>query len=199
MTIDVNVKQLDNEFLEDIDEIIEDTMVQIFIVHPSTLEEIELVKDEAMQHNSIFYTVPYRLKESASQKCVGYKIDDNDLIDVAQFKDKVVFIDEADLTHEMTKKLKDPFQKGIILNPTSDHQELKHFLLSFGVDTLDHFDSEKLSEISMDRLVLQSGYPDNDFETLHETAKMISDVMFRPEHSIIARATKSALELFGLR
>ena len=199
MIIDVNLKQLDSEFLEDIDEIIEDTMVQIFVVHPSTQEEIESVKDEAEQHNSIFYTVPYRFRDDASHKCLGYKVGANDLVETEPFKEKVVFIEEADLTSKMITKLQDQSVKGIILNSTSEHQELEHFLLSFGVDTLDHFDTEKLSELSMDRLVLQSGYPDNDFETLPETAKKISDVMFRPEHSIIARATKSTLELFGLR
>ena len=199
MTIDVNVKQLDSRFLEEIDEIIEDTMVQIFVVHPSTLEEIESVKSEAMEHNSIYYSVPYRLKESASQKCVGYKLDADDLIDIKALKDKVVFIDEADLTPEMVTKMKDTSLKGIILNPTSKHEELEHFLLSFGADTLDHFDHEVLGKLSMDRLVLQSAYPKNDFDTLYETAKKISDVMFRPEHSIIARATKSSLALFGLR
>lgn len=199
MTIDVNVKQLDDEFLDDIDEIIEDTMVQIFIVHPSTQEEIESVKEEAMQHNSIFYTVPYRLKESASEKCVGYTLDADDSIDIEKLKEKVVLIDEADLTQELISKMKDPSLRGIILNPTSEHQELEHFLLSFGMDTCNHFDDEVLSTLSMDRLVLQSGYPDYNFESLHETAKKISDIMFRPEHSIIARATKSSLELFGLR
>lgn len=199
MTIDVNVKQLDQPFLEDIDEIMEDTMVQIFIVHPSTPEEIETVKDEAMQHNSIFYTVPYTLRDTASQKCIGYTVDANDSLDIELLKDKVMFIDEADLTPELRTKLQDPSMKGIILNPTSEHQDLEHFLLSFGPDTLDHYDAEVLSQLSMDRLALQSGYPDHGFETLDETAKKISDIMFRPEHSIIARATKSALALFGLR
>lgn len=198
MTIDVNVKQLDNTFLEDIDEIMEDTMVQIFIVHPSTQEEIETVKNEAMQHNSIFYTVPYTLRETASQKCIGYKLDANDLVDIELLKDKVIFIDEADLTPELRTKMQDRSMKGIILNPTSEHQELEHFLLSLGPNTLNHFDAQLLSNLPMDRLVLQSGYPDNDFESLDETAKKISDIMFRPEHSIIARATKSSLELFGL-
>jgi hypothetical protein len=199
MTIDVNVKELDHTFLDDIDEIIEDTMVQIFIVHPSTQEEIERVKDEAMQHNSIFYTVPYTLRETASDKCIGYKLDTDDLSDIELLKDKVVFVEEADLTEELRTKMQDPTMKGIILNPTSENKELEHFLLSFGPNTLDHFDAELLSGLSMDRLALQSGYPENDFETLYETAKKISDIMFRPEHSIIARATKSSLELFGLR
>jgi hypothetical protein len=199
MTIDVNVKELDHTFLDDIDEIIEDTMVQIFIVHPSTQEEIERVKDEAMQHNSIFYTVPYTLRESASDKCIGYKLDTDDLSDIELLKDKVVFVEESDLTEELRTKMQDPSMKGIILNPTSENKELGHFLLSFGPNTLDHFDAELLSGLSMDRLALQSGYPENDFETLYETAKKISDIMFRPEHSIIARATKSSLELFGLR
>ena len=199
MTIDVNVKQLDQPFLDDIDEIMEDTMIQIFIVHPSTPEEIARVKDEAMQHNSIFYTVPYALRETASQKCIGYTIDANDSLDIELLKDKVMFIDEADLTPELRTKLQDPSMKGIILNPTSEHQDLEHFLLSFGPETLDHFDAEVLSKLSMDRLALQSGYPDHGFETLDATAKKISDIMFRPEHSIIARATKSALALLGLR
>lgn len=199
MTIDVNVKQLDHTFLEEIDEIIEDTMVQIFIVHPSTQEEIETVKNEAIQHNSIFYTVPYTLRGTASQKCIGYTLGANDLIEIELLKDKVIFIDEADLTPELRIKMQDPSMKGIILNPTSEHQELEHFLLSFGPNTLNHFDAELLSKLSMDRLVLQSGYPDHGFETLDETAKNISDIMFRPEHSIIDRATKSSLALFGLR
>jgi hypothetical protein len=199
MTIDVNVTELDSEFLEDIDEIIEDTMVQIFVVHPVTEEEIESVKHEAMQHNAIFYTVPYRMKEHAVEKCIGYTLKRTDEIDVADLKDKVVFIDEPELTQDLVTKLQNPSIRGIILEPTSAHEELENFLLSFGMDTFDHFDAEILGKLSMDRLVLQSAYPQNSFETLHTTAKKISDVMFRPEHSIIARATKSSLELFGLR
>jgi hypothetical protein len=199
MTIDVNVTALDSEFLEDIDEIIEDTMVQIFVVHPTSEEEIASVKEEAMEHNAIFYTVPYGLKESAGDKCVGYTLNQADNIETEELKGKVVFIEEAELTEELVTKLQDPAMKGIILNPTSAHENLENFLLSFGVNTFEHFDAEILNKLSMDRLVLQSSYPQNSFETLHNTAKKISDIMFRPEHSIIARATKSSLELFGLR
>jgi len=199
MTVDVNVKQIDSSFLEDIEEIIEDTMIQIFVVHPSTLDEIEAVKHESMQHNSIFYTVPYSLKETAEQKCIGLRLNNSDPIDTDEIKDKVVFIDEADLTPQLISKILNPSIKGIILNATSEHEELGHFLLSFDTNSINNFNIEALSKLSMDRLALQSNYPDNEFETLHDTAKKISDIMFRPEHSIIARATKSSLDLFGLR
>ena len=51
----------------------------------------------------------------------------------------------------------------------------------------------------MDRIVLQSGYPDYGFEQIFDTAKRISDVMFRPEQSIIANATRNALSLLGFK
>jgi hypothetical protein len=53
--------------------------------------------------------------------------------------------------------------------------------------------------MNMDRIVLQSGYPEHGFETIFGAVKVISDAMFRPEQSIVARATKSSLELLGFR
>ena len=41
MTIDVNLCNADEAFLADIEEIMEDTMVQMFILHPKTISEIE--------------------------------------------------------------------------------------------------------------------------------------------------------------
>jgi hypothetical protein len=49
----------------------------------------------------------------------------------------------------------------------------------------------------MEKLVMQSGYPEYGFEEIFETSKAISDVMFRPDPSILAAATKSALTLLG--
>lgn len=199
MTIDVHVKRLDEIFPEEIDEIMEDTMVQLFVVHPATEQEIESVQQEAMRHNGIYYTMPYRLRELSAQKCIGYKIGPDDRIDPDIPEQKAIFVDESDLTPQLEAQLREASLQGIILNPTRIHPKLKHFLLSFGSETLEHFDAEAVASLTMDALVLESGYPDHGFTSLYDTAKKISDIMFRPEQSIIARSTQSALKLFGLR
>ncbi|MGE4473274.1 MAG: hypothetical protein AB7D20_10790, partial [Sulfuricurvum sp.] len=85
------------------------------------------------------------------------------------------------------------------LNATSANNALENFYVSLGAGTIGSFDTETLSALSMDRIVLQSNYPDHGFDEIFSTVKVISDAMFRPEQSIIARATKSSLELFGFR
>ncbi len=199
MTIDVEVKKLDEAFLDDIDEIMEDTMVQLFIVHPKTAEEVEEVQEEAQSHNSIFYALPTSLHTMEESKCIGYSVTDPAELDGILGKGKIIFIDERDLSDPIIEKLQDTALKGIILNATSSHPELEHFHLALGPESVKTFDSEMLNALSMDRIVLKSGYPEFGFDTLMETAKTISDAMFRPEQSIIARATKSTLELCNLR
>ena len=58
---------------------------------------------------------------------------------------------------------------------------------------------ESMEDTMVQKLVLQSGYPDFGFEGIFETSKAISDVMFRPDQSIIAEATKNSLLLFGFK
>lgn len=199
MTIDVNLQQLNEEFLEDIDEIMEDTMVQLFVVHPMNQEEITAVQQSAALYNSIYYTVPYKLRDFASEKCLGFTLQCDDTIDSVSLQKKVFFIEEKELTTQLQIQLQNNSTEGIILHPTHEHPELENFFLCFTPTTLEYFDNESIATLSMDKLVLGSDYPAYGFETLYDTAKKISDIMFRPEQSIIARATKSTLELFKLR
>ncbi len=193
MTVDVNLKKIDDYFIEEIDEIMEDTMVQLFVTHPQSEDEIARVQEHANDLDALFYTVPLKLRNLADANCVGYSVTCNDNLDAES--DKPLFIDEAELT------CKEKLQKhrGIILNATQPHDDLEHFFISIGPATIDVFDNDALNQLSMDTLVLQSDYPAHGFEMMFQTAKKISDAMFRPEQSIIARATKSTLVLLGFK
>ncbi len=197
MTIDINVTILDENFFDDIDDIMEDTMVQMFILHPKDQVALETAKEQAAEHSAVFYSVPLDLIAEADDNCIGINLNASSILDSSNVAGKTLFIDENDLNDTTIQALSDKTVKGVILNATNPHPELEHLHLSIGPDTVKQFGAEALNTLSMDRFLLQSGYPDNDFEAIYTTVKTISDAMFRPEQSLVARATKHSLQLLG--
>lgn len=199
MTVDVNVRAADEAFLDNIDEIIEDTMVQIFILQPRDLDELETAKEQADEYGSIFYCAPLSIYDEIDSNCVGFFVDNIHALKAVENSDKPIFVEESQLDDNMLKTLSTGTFRGIILNATTAHEELQKFYLAVGPGNVGDFDADILAKLPMERLVLQSSYPDYGFEEIFETSKAISDVMFRPDMSIIAAATKSSLELLGFK
>ncbi|MCK9373016.1 MAG: hypothetical protein M0P91_07445 [Sulfuricurvum sp.] len=197
MTIDVNLYRADAEFIDNLEDIIEESMVQMFILHPSSLVEIDETKALAEEYGSLFYSVPLHLRAKADNRCVAFSIKSEEDGGLLPISDKPVVIDESVLNEGLIALLGEC--RGIILNATQEYPALPNFLLAMGAGNVGAFDTEVLSAMSMDQIVLQSTYPDHGFEGITECVKVISNAMFRPEQSIIARATKSSLELFGFR
>lgn len=197
MTIDVNLNRADEEFIDNIDEIIEESMVQMFILHPATLDEVNETKELADEYDCLFYSLPLYLREQADSHCVAYSIKGDADSALLSFADKAIIVDESVLNESLIASLGE--HQGIILNATKEYPSLSAFLLAMGEGNVEKFDTDTLNKMSMDRLVLQSTYPSYGFEGITRTVKVISDAMLRPEQSIIARATKSSLELLGFR
>jgi hypothetical protein len=197
MTVDVNVLEADDTLLDDFEEIMDDTMVQLFILQPRSAEALEAAK-AATSENALFYAAPLSLKAQGDANCVGYFLDDPVLLDDAD-PETPLFIDGGALDTPLLQRLAEGGFRGIILDASAPCPELKRFYLAIGPGTVDDFDPEALAELGMDRIVLQSGYPEYGFEHIHTTAKRISDQMFRPEQSIIANATRNALTLLGFK
>lgn len=197
MTIDVNLKHADEEFFDNLDDIIEDTMVQMFILHPKTSEEVEQAKSRSAEVGSLFYSVPLSLHDMGDENCVAFSVSSAADKALLPASGKPLIIDEIDLDDATAAMLSG--SKGIILNATHEYPALEGFLLSIGASNVKAFESGVLAGLDMDRIVLHSGYPEYGFEEIFGAVKVISDAMFRPEQSIIARATKSSLELFGFR
>ncbi|MDD5717672.1 MAG: hypothetical protein PHW64_07690 [Sulfuricurvum sp.] len=197
MTIDVNLCRADEAFFDNLEDIMEDSMVQMFILHPKSVSEIAQTKAIAARYGSIFYSLPLHLHDEADENCVAFSILNDQDSAFLPVSGKPIIIDESVLNTATGLALEGC--RGIILNATEEHSRLGNFLLAFGIENVAKFDTETLSSLSMDRIVLQSNYPHHDFDEITDTVKVISDAMFRPEQSIIARATKSSLELFGFR
>ena len=86
-----------------------------------------------------------------------------------------------------------------LLNALQSYEELEKFYISIGPDNIEAFDKPMLEKLPMQRIVMHSGYPGYGFEAIFETSKKISDVIFRPDPSIIAAATKNTLSLFEFK
>jgi len=199
MTIDVNVKATDEDFLDEIDEIIEDTMVQMFFLQPEDAEALEKAKEDAEAYSAIFYAAPLALEQQTDAKCIGYRVSNADELRAASQTGKPLFIRETDLDVPLRELLIARGEKGVILDATQAHDDLENFFIAIGPANVGTFDHDVLAALPMDRIMLQSGYPDHGFDEIFGTVKTISNAMFRPEQSIIARATKHTLALTGFK
>lgn len=197
MIVDAYVKELDNALIEDIDEIKEDSNVDIFIIHPRDETALEEIQKIVSQINGLFYCAPISLKDNCDDKCLAYFLDDISLLDATITTP--LYINADDLTPELQEKLIHEDHKGIILNATQLYEGLANFFVAIGPSNVSEFDLAVLANVSMDKIVLQSAYPEHDFGDIFQSVKVISSAIFRPEESIIARATLHILTLFGLK
>ncbi len=193
MIVDVHVDECDEDFIENIEDIIEDTMVQMFVLHPKDEQALKDVQKLADEHTTVFYSAPVKLIDNADTNCVGICIENAD--DINKVGERVVIIKESNLDDDMYKALES--HKGIILNATKAHNTLENFLLSIGPGSVEAFETGVLKNLSMDRIVLQSNYPKYDFNDIYSACEVISEATFRSEQSIAAEATKNTMQLFG--
>ena len=198
MTVDVNVTRTDEEMLDDLDEIMEDTMVQLFVLQPRDAEALESAQEAAGEHGALFYCAPLSLKSEADANCVAYYLDDPEALGELP-EGKPLFVDASKLDDTLIAALGKSGCRGIILGADDTFNALEAFHIAIGPENVGSFERDALAALPMDRIVLQSGYPGFGFDAIYTTVKKISDTMFRPEQSIIARATQSSLRLFGFK
>lgn len=197
MTIDVNVLKADEYFLDEIDEIIEDTMVQIFVLRSSNIEELEDVKESVKQHNALFYYAPIEYINDVDEKCIGFLVANEEEAELA--KEKVIYVEASNLTPNMIKRLSKNGSRGIILNAIKVYPELKNFFVCINPANIDKFEDGVIAKLPMNKIVLTSSYPNFGFDEIFLLSKKISDKNFRPDQSIISEATRNALILFGFK
>jgi len=197
MTVDVNVLKADEDFLDEIDEIIEDTMVQIFVLRSSNAEELEDVKESVTQHNALFYYAPIKYINDVDEKCVGFLVANEEEAKLA--KEKVIYVEASSLTPDIIEILSKNNSKGIILNAAKVYPELENFFICINPANFNKFDDGVIAELPMNKIVLASSYPNFGFDEIFLLSKKISDKNFRPDQSIISEATKNALILFGFK
>lgn len=194
MTVDVQVNDYDDEFIDNIEDIVEETLVGMFILHPKDESSLQDVQSLSMQHPNIYYAIPSTLLEKKCEKCVAVVISKEE--ELQNVNNDVIMVEEKIVDESMSNALQN--HKGIILNATKNHDDLENFFVSISPGTVDIYDKDQLNKLSMKKLALQSGYPQHQFDDVYTCVEKISHAMFRSEQSITLEATKNTLQLFEL-
>lgn len=127
MTIDVHINEYDDVFIDNIEDIVEDTIVGMFVLHPKDLNSLQEVQELSNEYHNIFYAVPSELLDKTCEKCIAVVVSKAEELETID--DRVVMIEELNLDETLCRALSP--HKGIILNATKSHDNLKNFFCKY--------------------------------------------------------------------
>lgn len=199
MILDMNIKLdgIDEEFLEELDELIEDTRVEYFIINPLTKEELEETQKLCSKIERFKYTLPITLKDKKDKNCVAMRV--LQIEELSLIQNMPVVIDSNDLNDNFIDALNDSGVKGVVLNTKERDNRLINFTYAISHNSLNEWSKFSITETDYNKLALQSDYPTHSYDELIDgLLKDISDLTFRAEQTIAAAGTRTILRTFGL-
>ena len=195
--MNINLAGIDDEFLNELDELIEETRVEYFIINPSTKEEIDKTQAICKEYERFKYTLPVQFTEQKDLNCMAIKIQQENEIDLV--KNIPLVIDSSDLNDSFITSLNNKDVVGIVLNSKESDSALVNFTYCISHNSLKKWTKKALTDTDYNRLALQSDYPNFSYDELFDNLlKDMSDITFRAEQTIAAGGTRTILKMFGL-
>lgn len=199
MVFDMNIKLegIDDEFLEELEELIEDTRVEYFIINPQTKDELDRTLDICSEYERFKYTLPASFKDNKDENCVALRISEASHLDLAG--DIPVVVDSTSLDDEFVSLLNEKGINGVVLDAKESDNRLDNFAYSISHDSLKNWTKKGITDTDYNKIALQSDYPKHSYDDLLDILlKDISDLTFRAEQTIAAGGTRTLLRTFGL-
>ncbi len=98
LDMNINLAGIDENFLNELDDFIEDTRVEYFIINPRCKEEVIKTLEITSKYQRFKYTLPLQFLDDIDKNCVAIRINDTQQIDeVSGFS---LVIDSKDLNDE---------------------------------------------------------------------------------------------------
>lgn len=198
MVLDMNIELsgIDEEFLDNLAELIEDTRVEYFIINPRNKEDLEKAQELCEKVERFKYTLPIEFKAQEDKNCVAIRI--TKAQELALVENKPLVIDSKDLTNEFIELLNKSGIKGVILDAKESDNRLENFAYSVSFDSLNNWTKKGITDTDYNKIALQSDYPKYSYDELFDVLlKNISDLTFRAEQTIAAGGTRTILKTFG--
>jgi len=197
LDMNINLNGINEEFLEDLDELIEETRVEYFIINPMTKEEVERTQVICKESQRFKYTIPIEFKDIQDENCVALRITQS--AEITLLQGMPVVINSDDLNKSFIEHLNSEGIKGVVLNAQERDNQLINFIYSISHSSLKNWTKKGITDTDYNKLALQSDYPTYTYdELLDGLLKDISDLTFRAEQTIAAGGTRTALRTFGL-
>lgn len=196
LDMNINLVGIDEEFLDELDDFIEDTRVEYFIVNPRTKEEVQKSLEIASKYQRFKYILPLEFLNDIDKNCVAIRINNVQQIDeVSGFS---LVIDSKDLNDEFIEFLNKKPLKGVILDAVESDNRLENFVFSISHQSLKNWTKKGITDTDYNKLALQSDYPKYSYDELFDMLKEMSDLTFRAEQSIATGGTRTVLKTFKL-
>ena len=198
MVLDMNIELsgIDEEFLENLTELIEDTRVEYFIINPRNKEDLQKAQELCEEIQRFKYTLPVEFKNLQDKNCVAIRITKAQKL--ALVDNIPLVIDSKDLNDEFIELLNKSGIKGVILDAKESDNRLENFAYSISFDSLNNWTKKGITDTDYNKIALQSDYPKYSYDELFDVLlKNISDLTFRAEQSIAAGGTRTVLKTFG--
>lgn len=199
MILDMNIRlsAIDETFLEELDELIEDTRVEYFIINPINSDELAQTQNLCEEYERFKYTVPVELQASRDDNCVALRISEES--ELSQVTQMPLVIESAHISDDLIDALNQSKHKGVVLSAKESDNRLENFAYAISHDSLKLWSKKGLTDTDYNRLALQSDYPNFSYdELLDGLLKDMSDLTFRAEQTIAAGGTRTVLKTFGL-
>lgn len=198
MVLDMNIELsgIDEEFLENLAELIEDTRVEYFIINPRNKEDLQKAQKLCEEIQRFKYTLPVEFKNLQDKNCVAIRI--TKAQELALVDNIPLVIDSKDLNDEFIELLNKSGIKGVVLDARESDNRLENFAYSISFDSLNNWTKKGITDTDYNKIALQSDYPKYSYDELFDVLlKNISDLTFRAEQSIAAGGTRTVLKTFG--
>ena len=198
MVLDMNIELsgIDEEFLENLAELIEDTRVEYFIINPRNKEDLQKAQELCEEIQRFKYTLPVEFKNLQDKNCVAIRI--TKAQELALVDNIPLVIDSKDLNDEFIELLNKSAIKGVVLDAKESDNSLLNFAYSISFDSLNNWTKKGITDTDYNKIALQSDYPKYSYDELFDVLlKNISDLTFRAEQSIAAGGTRTVLKTFG--
>lgn len=198
MVLDMNIELsgIDEEFLDNLAELIEDTRVEYFIINPRSKEDLEKTQELCEEFERFKYTLPLEFKNQKDKNCVAMRITKPEELNLVEGLPLV--IDSHNLNDEFINILNNSGIKGVVLNAKESDNRLTNFAYTVSHDSLKDWTKKGITDTDYNRIALQSDYPKYSYDELFDgLLKNISDLTFRAEQTIAAGGTRTILKFFG--
>ena len=195
--MNIKLNGIDEDFLEEFDELIEETRVEYFIINPISNEEVNKTIELANSNQRFKYTLPLEYLDKKDKNCVAIKIEKSE--DLEKIDSMPVVIESSNLNDNFIDVLNSKDFKGVVLNAKESDNRLEKFAYSISHDSLKDWTKRGIYDTDYNKIALQSDYPDFSYDDLLDgLLKDISDLTFRAEQTIAAGGTRTVLKTFKL-
>ncbi len=198
MIFDLNIKLegIDEEFLEELDDFIEDSRIEYFLINPKTKEELKEVQKICSECVRFKYSIPVKFNDEKDENCVAIKIEEIKDLDIIE--KLPIVVESNNLSNDFINILNEKEIKGVVLNAKESDNKLINFVYSVSHNSVKNWTNKGMMDTDYNKLALQSDYPTYEYDELFDLLKQMSDMTFRAEQSIVSGSTRILLKTFGL-